>query len=315
MWKKRYFYLAIFTLSVLFFLNYTGLSLVRKLFEDITGRVRENQPVAAKSFTNDLAVDEVINGKGMLTVLFIGIDTGEFPGGGYREGRGRSDSLILVQLNERTRELNLLSIPRDTLVTIEGYGSDKINHAYAYGGEKLAVETVEAFSQIPIDRYVVLDYKAFEAIVDCLGGVEVEVDKEFESMHIQFKPGLRQLNGQEAYAFIRFRKEALGDIARVERQQRFIKALLSKVNEQKSLTKLVEIFFQFQKKGKTDLSFWEMIKLADKYGGKLDQLKLNAYTVPGSFYDYGGVSYWKPKQDELTEIVNKHFVPVGVDKE
>jgi LCP family protein required for cell wall assembly len=247
------------------------------------------------------------------TVLFVGTDSGEFPRGGFRPGRGRSDSIVLAQLDGE--KINLLSIPRDTLVKVRGHGEDKINHAYAYEGIELTIETVEQFTGIPIDRYVILDYKGFEGIVDCLGGVEVEVDKSFESMHVQFEPGLRRLNGYEAYAFIRFRKEALGDIGRVKRQQRFIKAVLGEIWRKPSLTKLLGVFFQFERNGKTNLSIPEMICLAGRYKDQLKGLELNLYLVPGSFYDYKGISYWKPDQEKLREIINSHFSTLGVEAE
>lgn len=247
------------------------------------------------------------------TVLFVGIDSGEFPRGGYRPGRGRSDSLIVVQLNELKGSLTLLSIPRDTLVAIEGFGEDKINHAYAYGGIDLALATVEKFTELSIDRYIVLDYKGFAKIVDCLGGVEVEVDKSFESMHFQFEPGPRRLNGEEAYAFIRFRKEALGDIARVKRQQLFIKAVFGEIGKKAKLTKLAELFFQFANNGETDLSLGEIIRLSSVYRDRLGSLELNSCLVPGSFYNYQGISYWKPDRQKLQQIIDSNFSKVGAN--
>ena len=90
---------------------------------------------------------------------------------------GRSDTLMVATVDPAKQTASLLSIPRDTRVKIEGNGYDKINAAYAYGGHELTRKTVENLLDVPMDYYILLDIKAFERIIDAIGGVDIDVEK------------------------------------------------------------------------------------------------------------------------------------------
>lgn len=105
-------------------------------------------------------------------IVVLGVD--ERPS---EEDTGRSDTLFVVMLDSDNNNVSLLSVPRDTRVKIPGYGWDKINHAFAFGGHKLTQQTTEELLGIRINNYVMIDFKGFKGLVDAIGGVDIEVEK------------------------------------------------------------------------------------------------------------------------------------------
>jgi len=239
------------------------------------------------------------------TFLLYGVDAGEWVGGTYRAGPGRADTIILLKVFAEKPEASLLSIPRDTLVYIPGRGQDKINHAYSYGSAALLQEAVERFSGITIDYYVGLNYLSFRDIVGLLGGVEFEVDRTMQARGIQLKQGLQVLDADQAFALVSFRNEPMGDIARIKRQQRFIKALMEE-SWKRTLDELVYILMATWKHIETNLEMHEAILLAQKLNATLEK-ELLMETVPGNFYHSGGISYWKADERKMEGIIDKLF--------
>ena len=227
-----------------------------------------------------------------VTCLVFGIDAGEWAGGAYRPGRGRADSIMLVRVSADGAAA-LLSIPRDTLVEIPGRaGEDKINHAYAFGQTELLIAAVERFTGVRVDCYLGLNYRAFIDIVDLLGGVDYEVDRVITAYGIRLEKGLRELDGRAAFAVVTTRDDPLGDIDRIKRQQRFIRAVLQKAKSRP----LDDIFYMTLAAWRsldTDLEFADAVALMSGLPG-LSQEDLKMAIVPGRFYNRGGISYWKP---------------------
>nr|MDT0659337.1 LCP family protein [Micromonospora sp. DSM 115978] len=154
-------------------------------------------------------------------------------------GGSRSDTIIVAHLTEDRSSAQLISIPRDTWVQVptgpdgqRGGQEAKINASYAWGGIPLVVQTVENFTGVRIDHVVTIDFAGFEAIVDALGGIEIDVPRNFTSVHEPFrtfKSGLQQMDGATALDYARQRKQfADGDFARIRHQQQVIKAVLQK---------------------------------------------------------------------------------------
>ena len=114
-------------------------------------------------------------------MLLIGIDRSE-----YREetneydGAYRSDTLILTRVDPKNKKVTLVSIYRDTYVNIEGHGPGKINAAYAFGGAQLAISTVSKFAGVPISHYAIVDFDGLEAVVDSVGGIDVNVPRDID---------------------------------------------------------------------------------------------------------------------------------------
>lgn len=247
-----------------------------------------------------------------VTFLLFGLDSGEWVGGTYREGTGRADTIVLVQADPLSQKAALLSIPRDTLVEIPGRpGDDKINHAYAFGQAPLLVETVERFTGVPVDGYVGLNYRAFKDIVDLLGGVEFDVDRVITCRGLRLEPGRQHLDGDAAFALVSFRNEPMGDIGRVRRQQRFIKAVAGSAR-QSSLDQLFYIMLAAWDNLDTDISFPEALTLSRRLSGITEE-DMAMELVPGWFYNRNGVSYWRPYLDETGKVIQDLFFNLSKD--
>ena len=135
------------------------------------------------------------------------------------EGGSNSDAMMLVQISGDRTSLNVLSIPRDSWVPIEGHGEGKITWAYSYGGPELAISTVQNLTGVTIEHFVVLDFTSFKRLTDALGGVTVKTAE-----------GDRRMNGEEAFDFVHDRfTVSQGDLDRVRRQQAWIKGMMHEV--------------------------------------------------------------------------------------
>lgn len=159
----------------------------------------------------------------------------------------RTDTIILVHLPASRDHAQLISIPRDTWVSVpksadgrNGGTKAKINAAFAWGGTPLMVRTVEGFTGIRIDHVALVDFAGFEQIINAVGGVEVVVDKNFTSIHPpyrKFTEGLRKLDGAAALDYARQRKQfADGDFSRIRHQQEIISAVVDQATQQGLLT-------------------------------------------------------------------------------
>ncbi|MGP1374823.1 MAG: LCP family protein, partial [Almyronema sp.] len=213
---------------------------------------------------------------------------------------GRTDTMLLVRVDPTQAGVNVLSIPRDTRVTIPGWGKDKINQANVEGGALLAGQTVSAnLNQVEIDRYVRVSTGAFREIVDLVGGVEVFVPSRMyyedrtQDLVIDLEPGWQTLNGAQAEQFARFRQDAYGDIGRVQRQQMLLKALRSRLTSPTVIPKLPQIVRILQRYIDTNLTAEEMLALAN-FGLELEPDDLHMVMLPGRFSEPTEyqASYW-----------------------
>lgn len=233
-------------------------------------------------------------------IVVLGVD--ERPS---EEDTGRSDTLFVVMLDSDNNNVSLLSVPRDTRVKIPGYGWDKINHAFAFGGHKLTQQTTEELLGIRINNYVMIDFKGFKGLVDAIGGVDIEVEKpmsyydEWDGFTIDLAPGMQHMDGDKAIQYVRYRDEE-GDIGRIRRQQKFLKAVYSKVTSVEIIPKLPALVEQANKMVDTDLSIGDMMDLAQALHGMMEkQGGLHAAMVPGLPEYIDGVSYWIPDITDL----------------
>lgn len=250
-----------------------------------------------------------------INILLLGIDDGDsdVPGGGPT----RSDTVIVASINPEDGTVNLLSIPRDTRVAIPGRkGYDKITHAHAYGGAALAVRTVEDFLQIPIQYYVEMDWQGFIQVVDILGGVDLYVEQDmnyedpYADLSIHLRRGYQHLNGQEAGQYVRYRHDELGDIGRVQRQQKFLKALDEQMFSLGTIWKLPALTSTLKQYVATDMSTITMLKVANTLKGFTDN-SLRAELLPGTFATIDGLSYWVPDKDQTRQLVETMFTSAG----
>jgi LCP family protein required for cell wall assembly len=235
-----------------------------------------------------------------INVLVLGVDE--------RAGDvGRSDTMFAVTVDTSTADAALLSVPRDTRVKISGHGWDKINHAYANGKEKLSKEAAEGLLGIPFDYYVVINFAAFGKIVDAVGGVDIDVEKRmyyrdpYDDLVIDFRPGRQHMDGSTAIKYVRYRGED-GDIGRIERQQKFIKAMLERVTSPAIITHVPSIIREVSAAVRTDMSTSEMLSMA-KLLNDAHKKGLKTDMVPGRPAYIRDISYWLPDIVALREHI------------
>ncbi|MBN1299465.1 MAG: LCP family protein [Actinobacteria bacterium] len=194
-----------------------------------------------------------------ITVLLLGRDTRD-----AETERGRTDTIMLLHINFKEKRASLLSIPRDTLVEIPGYGQDKINAAYAYGGEELMIKTVSLAIDAVINHYVTIDFEGFIKLIDELGGVDVVVERPLEDPYsgAYISAGNHHFTGEQALSYTRSRSTELGDIGRIQRQQYIIKELIDQKLNLKNVSKINDYFNIIIENTKTDIDLLTIISYA-----------------------------------------------------
>lgn len=169
-------------------------------------------------------------------MLLIGVDKSEYrDSSGEYGGSYRTDSMMLARIDPKEKAVTLISVPRDTQVELAGHGTQKINAAYAFGGPSLAVKTVSELAGVPINHYAEIDFDGFQAVVDALGGIEVDVPMEINDDmaggHVD--AGQQTLNGEQALILCRSRHNyddiGNGDAIRAANQRLVLSAIMKKV--------------------------------------------------------------------------------------
>lgn len=270
----------------------------------------------------EIATVDISDGK--INVLLMGVD----------EGGLRTDCIIVASYDTEAKTAKLLSIPRDTRMRI-GAKYQKINAAHAInsasGGIMGAQGTVEAVTRltgIPINFYVELPFSAVAECIDLLGPVTFEIpdlyndgvgmvyDDPVQDLHINLKPGLQELNGEQVVHLLRYRKGNLrngvrrgyaqGDIERIEMQQRFFRELVDQKLNSTLILKLPAIFKQLSGSIKTNLTVKDVIKYS-KYLSDFDANNLKTFSLPGASQTIGGGSYWVCDIEATRNLIRTEF--------
>lgn len=194
---------------------------------------------------------------GITNILLVGVD------GNNIEKGNRSDSMMILTIDEKNQDIRLTSLARDTYVDIEGYGSEKLTHAYAYEGASLLIQTIKNNFGIDVDKYVAVSFDSFEKIIDILDGIEINVSKkEVSQIKGIKKSGTQTLNGSQAleYSRIRYIDSAY---ERDNRQRKVIESLYNKlVND--SNGNLMSVLNEVLRYTKTNMLPLEIVSIANK---------------------------------------------------
>lgn len=226
------------------------------------------------------------NGEDIEHILLIGIDSRR------RDFKnGRADTIILASINKLDGDIKLTSIMRDTYVKIPRYKNNRINTAYAFGGAELLKDTVNNNFNLNVDKYVVIDFRGFEKVIDILGGIEVDIKKhelkelnrcivELGGSRTNFvrQRGLNHLNGEQALTYCRIRKVGNGDYDRTERQRRVLQSIIAKVEKMKfsQYPKVIASMYPYVK---TNISNTESLRLIYSYYNVKDW-KVESMQIP-----------------------------------
>lgn len=274
-----------------------------KLYFDLSGSIKQTYEAVERKNTETKKRQQPVdlNKKESFSVLLLGIDTGDLG----RTEQGRSDTLMVATVNPNDNKTTLVSVPRDTYVDIVGYGTqDKINHAYAFGGAAMSMDTVEKYLDIPIDHYVSINMMGIKELVDALGGVDVNNDLEFESRGEHYAFGPIHLEGERVLTYLRMRYEdPRGDYGRQLRQRSVVEAIVKKAVSLDGITQYRNLLDAMEGNMKTDMSFDDMQKIALDYRSAfttIDQLQMQ-----GDGFMQDGVSYQRVSEEELQSVQNK----------
>lgn len=223
----------------------------------------------------------------------------------------RTDTIILLNIDPRTKTVNAISIPRDSKVYLpKGMGVQKINAAHAIGGVEMTIKTIENTLGVHVDKYLMVHDDAVRAIVDAIGGVDIFVEKNMKyhdytgKLHINFTKGHHKLTGNNVVEYLRFRHDALGDIGRTQRQQWFLRGLLASLQKPETITKIPKIISVTNKYIKTDMSVYEMSQYASLAKG-FDMDNIEIAMLPGAPNKQGYTSYWILDPEKTQEVVDR----------
>jgi LCP family protein required for cell wall assembly len=267
-----------------------------------------------------------------MTILLLGTDV-VYTDMGARANKkidqtafnGRSDTIMVARFDPARNAYGVISIPRDTKVSLPGQRfAQKINSANAIGGPLYAAQAVAQLLDLPIDHYVVLNVHGLVELVNELGGVTVDIPKKMEYMDwtaklkIDLEPGYHTLTGNQAMGFVRFRHDALGDIGRVQRQQLFLQAVIEKAKQPSSWTHIPQLLAIAERYISTDLSMTQMMGIAD-FARTVPKANQFLCMLPGNFGEGDWVVHNREKRALIARLqglntvsVDKHDIRVCV---
>ncbi len=259
----------------------------------------------ARPFTSPLGLARRTN------ILFIGIDVT------INERRqvvpvARADTLMLATFDPQHARVGVLSIPRDALTLIPGIGAEKINAAYAHGGPRLTVRAVEDLLGVPVHYYVKLGASSFAHIIDALGGIAIDVEKDMKytdtwaNLYIDLKKGRQTLSGEQATHYIRFRQDDEGDIGRIRRQQQVLLTIFKTLKSPGAILRAPQLLRAVSRNTQTNLSASEVLALG-WFAARLGTGAIHTATVPGE----AGPVYVIVNDAETRRVVAEMFL--GVD--
>lgn len=269
-----------------------------------------NQPAEAGSssdFTSAVKADGIVN------ILVSGVDIGDTKVK-LSDGQKRTDTIILVNYNPSTGAINLVSIPRDTLVKIKGH-NQKINASNVLGGDGYLTKAVEDLLGIDINYTARINYEGFRKLIDAIGGVDMYVSRDMiyddasQDLHIYFKKGTTvHLDGEKAEEFFRWRENndgtglSDGDLGRINNQHLFIEKVIEKAKAPTFITKIPSIISIVPKYVTTTLKPDEMLKYAFKFAN-VDKSKMTMSTLKGTTPMIGGVSYFVYSKAQNADLI------------
>lgn len=207
-------------------------------------------------------------GEERVNIMLLGVDARDAD----RHGNTRSDTIMVLSVDPVTKQVHLFSVMRDTYVPIPGYGQGRVNAAHAFGGPSLAMQTVGDLLDLPIHYYVSIDFEGFIALVDAIGGIEFEVEKNMRYVDptddpaygtIDLQAGLQVLDGEKALQYVRFRHDLYSDYSRTERQRNLMTAVAKEMLTFSSVLKLPSTLRDIQPYIKTNLTLEQMWALGN----------------------------------------------------
>lgn len=245
-------------------------------------------------------------------VLLLGVDVGTV---GSKNSPKRSDTMVVFHYDPKANEVAMVSIPRDTKVTING-NQEKINAANAFGGSELAIKAVENLLKININYYVEINYQGFRKLIDAIGGIDViipynmDYDDNAQNLHIHFKKNQSvHLDGKKAEEYVRWRKNndntgyAEGDLGRIKTQQDFMVKVIEKLKSPAIIPKIYSIAKVLPEYIETNMEPLTMLNMAKDVLPKVNVQSLQKYTLQGEPKIINGIWYFIYEPEKNKDVV------------
>lgn len=310
--RKFYFILTIIVTSFLFF---SGIGLVyvyETSIKDLNKSAFEKKDLVYN------LVKPIIQESQPVNILLIGGD----------KVAKNADTMMLINFNPITTDMNIMSIPRDTRIHIKGSKLPKINTAYQVGGADRCIETVCSLLKVKIKYYIYIDVNNLVEIIDKLEGVyynvpaNMDYDDPVQNLHIHLKKGYQLLDGKKSIQFLRFRKASKSnrdvrkiyngsDLNREQAQQNFIKEFLRQKKDMKYIGRMNSIINSILENLDTNVTVGDAIKLSQNAPNfKVNEIK--TFILPGNEASiregkYGVLSFYVPNINDTSKIINEHF--------
>ncbi len=270
--------------------------------DDNTDGLDEIAPEAVTWSRTEPLIDE-----DLLNFLLVGQD--KRPG----EGRQRSDTMIVVSVNPKTKQISLISFLRDLYVQIPGYSDNRLNAAYCFGGFPLLKSALYTNFGISIDGSFEVDFDGFRALINQIGGIDVELTEgEAAIVGPNIKPGMNHLDGRQALIYARIRKIGT-DFARTGRQRTVLMACYEKI-KQKSFSEINDLISVALPYVTTDMSNRDIYGTVFKLFSLITSVDINSYYVPpGGTYEnkyIRGMAILYPDLGAIREILAEEYLPL-----
>ena len=275
-------------------------------------QVARNDPQEVQAARPQLAASR--SGK-PLDILILGSDRRA----GQPDLGARSDTLIVVRLDPRAGSISMLSVPRDLLVDIPGYGQNKINAAYSLGGAKLSLQVVKQLLGVPINDFIDINFDGFEQVINRLGGAYLMIDHRYYNntavtnyASIDIQPGYQRLGGAPALDWVRFRHDQNGDFTRIVRQQMFLREMKRELvgsAQLSSLPRFLGVMNVISRNVTSDISglgkLYQLLSLTLR----LDTTHIYQTHIEGSTPTIGGISYVTATPQQVRSAVHQFLHP------
>ncbi|GGI66319.1 LCP family protein [Enterococcus alcedinis] len=300
----------IWILGILLVLVIGVTGIAAKVYLDVKGSIKDTYETVERQETGVKRKKEVdLNKKDSFSILLMGVDTGDLG----RTDTGRSDAIMVATVSPEDNKTQIVSIPRDTYMEIVGHGTnDKINHAYAFGGPAMAMDSLEKYLDIPIDHYASINMQGIKDLVDAVGGVTVNNDLEFTNEGHTFGMGKIQINGEQALAFVRMRyDDPRGDYGRQERQRLVVEGIAKKLISLSGVTQYQAVLDAVAANMRTDMDFGMMQKIALEYRSAFNTIQMDQMKGEGFMQD--GVSYQRVSDEEKQRVQTELKDQLNID--
>jgi len=240
------------------------------------------------------------NGK---DILILGIDEREES----NDFKGRTDTIIIYHINRWGKKDSLISIPRDTRVQLEGYGWNKINAAYVYGGEEMIKQEIDKLTGIGIGKVMIANFNGFKRVIDILGGIEITVEEPLhdELSGADFDPGTYTMSGEQALSFARCRATARADLDRIGRQQYLLNEIIKQKFNFSMITKTPQIIKVLSSETRSDFTIWDFCSIG--FVLLFSSKDINRITIPTESAMIDGVSYQIADEDGVKEFLGDYL--------